>query len=150
MGVVEFLLSLVVVPAVAVMLLRRGIGQPFWVCLVTLGLLPAIWATLIGARATPCGESGCVTASEADRLLIAAPGLLLLIATLVLNAQGRRLATAIAAVAGLVLTAFAVGKTDKVGMVFLALLAIGGAWYAVFTLSEKPIDEPAPAGAAAS
>lgn len=114
---------------------RSGRIDPVWLGAGVLIFLPATWATAIGARGTPCAVGTCVSHAEANRLLVGAASLALVMLGLAAMWLRRRWGALLIALAGVAL-AVALWKTDEAGSIFLLLVVLIAGLYETIRLAR--------------
>jgi hypothetical protein len=150
---------LVPIPLAIVLLVRGSRSKRLdraWLMGACVTFVPAAWAVAVGTRLTPCAVDGCVPHSEADRLLLAAPSVPLVIAGLFLITRGQAVVGKGMIAVAEVLLLVAVWKTVQVGSIFIVALlvmevayeVVAGGWLRREGLAAGGDDGTAPASGA--
>lgn len=137
MGWVMFLLGLALPVPVGMFLIgKRRANLP----LTLLGLvaLPLVlWSASLYLEIGPCGVPDCMSSTEHSRLVLAVPGLVLLVAGYVLLAIRQTWAAAASLILSFLLTGIGVAKTDRTVAVTLFILTAAGIGYLVHMYTSR-------------
>jgi hypothetical protein len=137
MGWVMFLIGLALPVPVGMFLIGKRRSNLALTLLSLVALPLVLWSASLYLKIGPCGVPDCMSSSEHSRLVLAVPGLVLLVAGYVLLAMRQTWAAGVVLILSYVLTAVGVAKTDRTVTVTLSILAGAAIAYLAYLYANR-------------
>ena len=124
------------VPIGMFLIAKRRANLPL--TLLSLGSLPLVlWSASLYLKIGPCGVPDCMTPTQHSQLVLAVPGIVLLVAGYVLLAIRQTWAAGVSLTLSFLLTGIGVAKTDKTVAVTLFILTGAAGAYLVHMYTNR-------------